>query len=320
MENDVWYDYFLETILAKHPKKSKLVDELMDLLSLEREAVYRRLRKDVAFSAQEVVRIATEWNISLDQITKIDTGTVSFTMKAINYLNPSNEELLEIQKRVRRLEYLRKDPTSEYMAVCNRLPRSLTTGYPLLYRFDIFRWAYQYGNEEKISLFSETYVSGQFAQEMADLAHLMKYASSLSYVWDARIFEHIVDEISYYHSILLISDEEKELLKKELFSVLDYLSEVASKGYFPETKRKVNIYISKMNIGTNYSYFYTEKLKMCRIHAFEKHDIFSFDTKMIEIFRTWMQQKRRTSIQISEVDEKSRIDFFMRQRELVARL
>jgi hypothetical protein len=73
-----------------------------------------------------------------------------------------------------------------------------------------------------------------------------------------------------------------------------------------------------MNIGTNYSYFYTEKLKMCRIHAFEKHDIFSYDAKMVDNFRTWMQQKRRTSIQISEVDEKSRIDFFMKQRELVA--
>jgi hypothetical protein len=290
----------------------------MELLSLEREAVYRRMRKDVAFSAQEVVKIASEWNISLDQITKIDTGTVSFTMKAINYLNPSDEEFMEIQKRVRRLEHLRKDPTSEYMAVCNRLPRSLTTGYPILYRFDIFRWAYQYGNEDKMSLFADTRMSERFAQEMADLAYLMKYTASLSYVWDARVFEHLVDEILYFHSILLITNEEKELLRSELLTLLDYLSEVASKGYFPETKRKVNIYISKMNIGTNYSYFYTEKLKMCRIHAFEKHDVFSYDTGMVDNFRTWMQQKRRTSIQISEVDEKSRIDFFMKQRELVA--
>jgi len=317
MTDDVWYDYLLETILARYSKRARLVDDLMDLLSIEREAVYRRLRKEVVFSPQEIVKMASVWNISLDQITAINAGTVSFAMKAINYLDPSEEEFVEIKKRVRRLEHLKKDPSAEYMAVCNRLPRTLTCGYPLLYKFDVFRWAYQYGNEEKIPIFGETTISEQFSQEMADVALLIKYTANLSYIWDSQIFEHIVHEISYFNSILLITKEEKDLLKKELHTLLDYLSEVASKGYFPETKQKVNLYISKINITTNYSYFYTEKLKLCRIHAFEKHDVFTYDTKMVEDFRTWMQLKKRTSIQISEVDEKSRIDFFMKQRALV---
>ena len=320
MANDVWYDCFLETLAARYSKRAKLVEALMDLLNLEREAVYRRLRKDVLFSPYEIVKMASTWNFSLDEITNINAGTISFTMKAINYLNPSEEEFGDIQKRVRRLEHLKKTEDSEYMAVCNRLPRSLTTGYPILYRFDIFRWAYQYGNEEVMPRFSETAISKQHLQEMADHAYLMKYVSNLSYIWDSRIFEHIVHEILYFHSILLITNEEKELLKNEILTLLDYMSGVASRGCFPETKRKVNLYISKICIDTNYSYFYTEKLKICRIHAFEKHDIFTFDSKMVEDFRTWMQLKKRTSIQISEVDEQSRIDFFMKQRELVESL
>lgn len=317
MENSAWYDYFLESLYSRHSKKSRLIEELMDLLSLEREAVYRRLRKDVLFTSNEIAKIAGAWNISLDAITKVNAGIVTFSMKAINYLNPSEEELVEIQKRVRRLEHLRKTSDSEYMAVCNRLPRSLTTGFPFLYRFDIFRWNYQYGNEEVMPAFKDTAISQQLFQEMADYATLIKYTSNTSYIWDSRIVEHVVQEILYFHSILLITDEEKESLKNELIEFLDYMSDVASRGYFPETKQKVNIYISKMSIGTNYSYHYTEKLKICRIHAFDKHDIFSFDTKMVEDFRTWMQLKKRTSVQISEVDEKSRIDFFMKQRDLV---
>ena len=320
MGNDVWYDHFLESILARYPKKARLADDLMELLNIEREAVYRRLRKDVLFSPYEIVKMASAWHISLDEITKIDTGTVTFTMRPINYFNPSDEEFVEIQRKVKRLELMTKDPNSEFMSICNILPRSLTTGFPLLYQFDIFRWVYQYGNEDVVPPFGETTISKKFFQEMSDYSQLMKRIANTYYIWDDQFLEHLIREILYFHSILLITDEEKESLKKELFVLLDYLQEVASKGYFPETKKKVTIYISKMNIRTNYSYFYTEPIKVCRIHAFDKHDIGSFDIKMVEGFRTWMQLKKRTAIQISEVDEKSRIDFFMKQRELVEKM
>ena len=320
MVNDTWYDYFVETILARYPKKTQLVQELVDLLCIEREAVYRRLRKDVAFTIQEAVTIALAWNISLDEITNISSGNVSFAMKAINYVDPSEKEMNEIQKRVRRLEHLRTVPNSEAMDICNKSPRSLTAGFPILYQLDIFRWAYQYGNLEENPTFSEITLSDQFLQEMADYHYLIKYVSNMSYLFDYMVFDYLVRDIQYFHSIFLISDEEAELIKKELHALLDYLSEVANKGYFPETKNKVNIYISKINISTNYSYIYTEKLKLCRIHVFDKFDIFSFDTEMVDNFRTWMQQKKRTSIQISEVDERSRIEFFMKQRQLVDKL
>jgi hypothetical protein len=38
---------------------------------------------------------------------------------------------------------------------------------------------------------------------------------------------------------------------------------------------------------------------------------------MIEDFVTWMQLKKRASVKISEVDEKSRIEFFTKQRQVV---
>ena len=134
------------------------------------------------------------------------------------------------------------------------------------------------------------------------------------------MFEHLVGDILYFHSILLVTDEERELLRNELHALLDYLMETATKGYFPETKKEVNIYISKIHIDTSYSYFYTDKLKLCRVFAFDRYDLFSYDTEMVENFRIWMRLKKRTSIQISEVDEKSRIEFFTKQRELINRL
>jgi hypothetical protein len=73
-------------------------------------------------------------------------------------------------------------------------------------------------------------------------------------------------------------------------------------------------------VNTNYSYIYTDNFKVCRIHAFNKYDIISYNLDMIEKFRTWMQMKKRTSILISEVDEKNRIAYFMKLRNLIESL
>jgi len=320
MSDETWYDIFLEKLYNKFPKRVDLAHALMDILFIEREAVYRRLRGDVAFTVSEVIKIASEWNISLDEIAHCATNNVSFTMKSINYVDPSKEEMIEIVKRIRRIEHFENSPDAECMEICNKLPRSLTAGFSSLYRFDIFRWAYQYGNMDERPLFSQITFSEQFFKELTHYSKVIKQVANMSYIWDYMLFDYFVRDIQYFHSILLINDEEKKQIKNDLLTLLDYLFEVANKGSFPETNKKVNIYISKINIDTNYSYFYSEELRMCRIYVFEKYDLFSYNTEMLNNFRNWMQLKKRTSIQISEVDEKSRIEFFMKQRQLIETL
>jgi hypothetical protein len=38
---------------------------------------------------------------------------------------------------------------------------------------------------------------------------------------------------------------------------------------------------------------------------------------MVEKFRKWMQLKKRTSISISGMDEKSKMEYFAKQRQLI---
>jgi hypothetical protein len=112
----------------------------------------------------------------------------------------------------------------------------------------------------------------------------------------------------------MITDDEKELIRQDLYTLLDYLFQIVSNGYFPKTKNEneVNFYISQINIDTNYSYLRTKNLKVCRIHVFNKHEIYTYDPELAENFRIWMQLKERSSILISKVDQKSRIEIFLR--------
>jgi len=320
MRNNVWYDYFLKSLSAKYPKKGQLVDGLMDLLCIEREAVYRRLRKDVVFHAFEVAKIASAWNISLDEIIDIDSEKVIFQLQLINYLDPSEKDEELLRRVVDSILHIKDFPDVEFMDVCNRLPRSLLANYNFLNRYYLFRWLYHYGDEEDSVSFSDIISSEKMIRLTNEYRHAIKQVANTSFILDYRLFENLVRDIQYFHSIRLITGEEKELIKKDLYDLLDYLSEVTSKGCYLETKNKVNLYISQLGVDTNYSYIYTNEGGICFIHAFDKYEIYTSNSEMMEKFKVWMKLKRRTSTQISGVDERSRIEFFEKQREIAEML
>jgi len=315
-----WYDNFIESLYKKYPKKSQLAEALMDLLSIERESAYRRLRKEIIFPVHEVCKIASAWNISIDEIVGISASKILFQMYLMDYLAPSNDDMEFIRKRIQQLEQLDDYSDSQYVAVCNNLSRSLSAGFPNLYKFNVFKWAYEYCNhcnKDSNMTFSEIIIPEKLLEEVTAYYQNVKRVANTTFVLDSMLFDFFVREVQFFHSIFLITDEDKEQLKKELHALLDYFLEIASKGCFPETKNKVQIYISTLNINTNYSYFYDGEMELCRIHAFNMYDCLTYNPKMIEDFKEWMQKKKRTSFLISETDERSRVGFFMKQRQLI---
>ena len=184
-------------------------------------------------------------------------------------------------------------------------------------RFFLFKWRYRFGNDKERTLFSKIRISEEQRLLTEDYYRAIKKVPQTIFVFDRMIFDRLVHEIQYFHSINMISDEEKAFIKKDLSALLDYLSVVANHGCYPETKNKVNLYLSHLSVDTNYSYTHTRQISICFVHVFDKFEIYSFDTGMVKNFMEWMQQQIRTSHQISVVDEKSMIAFFRTQRQIV---
>jgi len=315
--NNMWYSTFIQKMHEKFPKKTQLTKALLELLSIEREAVYRRLRGEVAFTAHEVITLATTWNISLDELMGVNIGKIPFQMRKINYIDPTDDEVNFLRFVIQSISLLKYFPSTEFMDVCNKIPRQLIAGHDYLNRFYLFKWAYQYGNTEESLPFSDIIISDEKMKITREYYQAIKDIPNTNFVLDFNLFRYLITDINYFYSIYLITDEEKELIKKDIHNLLDYLQEVAKRGHYPESNNKVNLYISQLKIPTWYSYTFTPEVNICYVHVFEKYEIFSFHSEMVANFMSWMQHKKRTSIQISEVDEKSRIDFFTKQRQLV---
>jgi hypothetical protein len=271
------------------------------------------------FPAEEVFKIASAWNISLDEIVGGNSKQVHFQTHLLNHLSSSKEEAERLKRIVQWIDSMKDIPDLEFLSVCNRIPHSLSSGFPYLQKLQLLRWSYRSANEKALS-FSEIVLHPTIVKLSAEYHQSIKNLAQTTYIWDYMLFSQIIGDVRYFHSIYLITDEEKAFIKNQLYDFMDYMSKVADKGCWLETGKQVNLYISHINIDTNYSYFYSKDIKLCLVHAFVKNEIYTGNPAMVEEFRNWMQSKKRSSILISEADEKSRIDFFRKQHRLIDEL
>ncbi|MCD7915880.1 MAG: hypothetical protein LUG96_11910 [Tannerellaceae bacterium] len=320
MKTDILYDNFLQTLKEKIPQKAVLANTLAQILSIEKEAVYRRLRREVPFTFSEVAIISHYLGISIDFIV----GSVShrsrpFHLKIIDFINTEEVDFEMSNHFLQLIESSKNTENTEHASALNMIPSSLYLNYDHILRFYIFKWKYQYENASKIIRCKDIHPSRQLLETVKQTPAIARHASNTVYIWDNWIFQSIVNDIIYFHTIKLITKEEKEDLKKDLLNLLDEIEQLAITGEFAFGK-KVQFYITNIHFETSYAYIDTSHYKLTIIKAFTMNEITSTDVVAFELVKKWIQSMKRTSTLISESGEMQRIMFFQKQREIINQL
>jgi hypothetical protein len=311
------YDALLDEIRKKIPQNSKLVSKLVDILCIEKEAVYRRLRREVPFTFQEIVRLSKTLGISLDHILNIDSHKNRvFQLKLIEYMDPHEIDYSMIQDYVNIIRNSKNEKNTETGIVSNIIPQTLYTGFKLISRFYVFKWHYHY-NYNQIKPFHETFVPERISTLFESCYNESKNIHTTSYILDNQMIQNLINDVKYFNSIRLIKDEDLALIKEELVQFLDYMETIAVSGFFPETKNKVQIYISSINIDTNYTYMDTQNYKLSMIWTFILTFTISIDRKTFDLIKSWFWSIIRNSSLITVTGEKERILFFETQRRII---
>jgi hypothetical protein len=315
---DELYDYFLEILRKKFPQRAELTRALIDLLAIEKEAVYRRLRKEVPFTFNEITVIARTWGISLDTVVRVTpTRSLPFCLQLTNHLDPSPDDVRTMERFTELLRVTSKDARAEIMEASNLLPFTLCHGFDYLRRFSLFKWAYQYGDVTRVPSFGEVALSSKIARLVEEQYRLTRKISRTFYVLDHMMFVYLINDIRYFSSIYLVTPDEVEKLKEDTLRLLDFLEAMATAGCFPGTGNKVYIYISPVNFDTNYYYLEGETVRLSMIRTFVMNATVSLDECAFKKLKNCALALKRSSTLVSESGEKHRIEFFERQRALV---
>jgi len=320
MMNDQIYQALITEIQKKFSKNSVMVGALADILRIEKGAVYRRLRQEVPFTFDEIVNIAKNLNISLDNLAGIKNNkNALFQLQLQNFISPQESDYYSFNSYIKFLRSLNKSDDSETASISNVLPHDLLYGFDHLLKFYLFGWNY-HSSADKAKQFHQISITPELSKFFNEYTLEMKNFKKTCYVFDNRVFRFFVDRISYFHSIRLIEKEDVLKIKEDLSSLMDYIEKMALTGQFKETGNAVNIYISDIDINACYTYFESKDIHLSMIRAFILSYITTFDEETFERTKGAINAIIKFSTLITLTNEKQRVLFFEKHRNILNKL
>jgi hypothetical protein len=321
MKSDDILRYLLGAIEKKLPDKTKLVEILMKTLSMEKGAIYRRLRGEVPFTFYEVVKIAEELDISLNSFIYSDSVQVDrFELDFVEYTNMNEMDYKQWEDYIALIKSAKDDPHSELAESSNVLPLSIYGGFDSLSKFFLFKYQYLLHESEGRIAFSDIVVSERLLRILQSYYLASKNFANATYVWDNLIFRYLVTDIQFFFAINLISDNEVQEIKEDLFALLDHIETIALTGCFEETGNSVSFYISDINLDADYSYVQINNFCMSHVRTFIVNSVASTDLSSYSKMKGWIDSLKKSSTLITQSGIAYRAEFLKKQRQIISEL
>ena len=309
---------FIDLLRAR--RSGNLANALMELLPLEKEAIYRRLRGDVPFSFAEMATIATYFGISLDQIANIVSPFRSqgYKLHIRDYSGFKPIDLNMSHNYVASINLAADCPYSEYGIAGNMLPLHINLLHLPLYHLYLLKWLYLFDKGEKERLnYANICVPQEEEDVYAKFNEAVQRVKQTYFVWDRSLIQTIINDINYFYSIRLINPEDLQILKKELFSMLDTLERYADQEAYSETGNRIETYVSALNFEASYCYLSSEKVNISMSYAHTLNAFTSVEKEDCNYMKQWILGLKKSSTLISGVAQRDKVIFFDKQRETI---
>lgn len=315
MDRDILYQNLMEAIKQKIPLNKNVVNVLMEILQLQKEAVYRRISGKVPFSFFEIVTISEKLDFSLDDIVNPSySNSKPSGFLITEFIDPTANYYTVLEEMVMLLRSLKENENAEGCEATNTLPQPIYLMHENISRYFLFKWELQNRERSEIIPYKDITIPPKLREIQLENAHVIENLHTGNYIFDNLLFHHLAEEIKLFRSIDLISEEECRLIKADLFSILEFIQNLAKKGHYENSGNKINIYISAITIPTSYCYIRTDEIQLSLIKAFSINGVTSTEKKIFEKVKCWLDSFKRHSTLISQTGEKERTHFINDQR------
>jgi len=316
-DNNIFYKVFMSALQDKIPQRANLANAVTDILAIDKDAVYRRLRGEVAFSFAEMAVIARNMGISLDNIAGIENvQSKPIKMNISKQVNPTETDYEMFEGHVNLLKSIKDEPDTKIIGGGSLFPHYLYQDYENIMRFYMFRWnrGSSYGDARP---FHKIIIPERLRTLQKETCLYAKHISSTVYIWDQLIFQRFAASVGYYAKLHLLSEEDVSLIKSDLIALLNDVEKLAAKGKHEETGKEARIFITDINFDSNYSCLESKNIKLTLFWVFSLNAIVSMDNEVFNETRAWMNAVQRFSTLISVSGEKIRAAFFDEQRKII---
>ena len=311
-------DQLLEVILSKYGKRSEAVDALSELLTIGKDAVYRRLRGDTLLSPDELKLLALKYNISLDAFLFDQKDTVFFTYLPFSQkLNDFSDYLNQILSN---LEYISTIPDAKVYYASAEIPIFYYLLFPDLFAFKLYVWGstiwdFDYLRDKQFSLDLIPPEAFELAKKISGLYRDVPSTE----LWSLNIVDFTLSQIEY-HVISGGFKEETHALKlcDQLLELCNHLQKMATEGAKFNLQSNAEdvkpgtfeLYHNEMVYTNNTVMVISERVKQLFTAFINPNFLISTDTKVCNYSEDWFKRMINKSERLSQQSAKTRAWFF----------
>jgi len=316
MESKLIYQNLIEAIRLKISGDKESVKTLSRELQLGEDVIYKRLAGDELFSFSELVVISEKLNISLDHIVNsFNTKKKVARFQFDNPYDPTSHHYIVLDGVVNLLKSAKGKKNTEGGEATNTIPQPLYLKYENISRYFLFKWKCQFDNE--VTPYHEVVIPHKLRKLQLANVKAVQYLLTTDYIFDNLLFYYVVSEIKLFNSNNLISDKDCQLIKADLFRILEDMIILSKSGFYKDSGNALNIYISNTNLSASYCYIQTPELQLSLIKAFSLNGVTSVDREVFEMLKSRIYSLKRHSTLISASGETERLQFIDNQYKMI---
>ncbi len=307
---------YSDLLEEKYVNRKELVNELSEIMDMDRKSVYRRLNNEVYFTFSEICKISYSLGISLDKFISNHYSPITSNLPTGAI---SNEEGLSlVLENVYNIKTYISDiasqPYSEMGNLCNNFPVIFYLRSKELIYFHEFYKNYRYGYSKSYQEYKENPFNQKVVDAMYDLSQEYIKLKSYELILGNFPVRILMLDLNYLRNINLMTEEDIIKIKKEASKIIDKLEYLTNKGFDEEYGSKYNIYISQTAITINYYYLWSEAYWFSSIQSDALGDNCSVDLETLMRMKRWFNSMKNSSILITGCSKNERIRYMDAQR------
>jgi hypothetical protein len=312
----------IHSIQQKLSPSISVTKYLQNILLLGKEPAYRRMRNQVPFTFEEVVKIANDLHLSIDNLVLADKRNHSFNFGApVVAANRLPEIAFESMMHTGNLmmEKVLQETDSYISATFNRLPLAYFY-FPLLFKFEYCRFLQMHNSLSMDVEFDSIVLSDNL---MALHKQTAKYASlfpKIDVVIQSNVFDRLITEINYLRAKSVFSETNVKALQDELYSLVDALIELLIDGSL-RPNQELHVYSSPLPVDTNCAYFrYGDTEGVLNWIYFENPILIENNQIVNDLHKNYMKSWTKSSILLTKSNELLQLQGYKTMRQNVAKL
>ncbi len=315
-----------QSIKTRMPADASVADEIAGLLNISSDSAYRRMRGEKQLTFEELVKLCTNYKISLDQLMNIQTGAFLFQGNLLNEKNHRYDAYLTGMMHT--MAYFTSTEQKEIYYLCKDVPLFHHWQVREFAAFKYFFWMgiliyFPEFRNRKVTMSEYTDEQWNMGQKILGYYNLLDSFE----VWNQGSLNATMHQIDYFREAgMFHSDEDVLLVYESLERSMDHLEEQAKLGHKFDindpTKKplgKFQMYINDIIILDNSILIVQDNSKMAVVLHSVINYMMTRDLNFCENLNQYIQNLLRRSTLISETSEKERARFFRIIRERIGR-